>query len=119
MRIVIVGNSGSGKSTLARQLAEVHSLPTLDLDTIAWEPGKIAVARATGDAAADLRGFCDAHEHWVIEGCYGNLARVTLERSPVLLFLEPGLDTCLANYRNRPWEPHSTCPAAEGHQAIE
>ncbi len=116
---MIVGNSGSGKSTLARQLAEVHSLSTLDLDTIAWETGKIAVARDADDAAADLRGFCDAHEQWVIEGCYGNLARVALERSPVLLFLEPGVDACLANCRNRPWEPHKYASREEQDQKLE
>jgi adenylate kinase family enzyme len=119
MRIVIVGNSGSGKSTLARQLAEVHGLPTLDLDTIAWEPGKVAVARGADDAAADLRGFCEAHEHWVIEGCYGNLARVAFERSPVLLFLEPGVEACLANCRNRPWEPHKYASREEQDQKLE
>jgi adenylate kinase family enzyme len=48
MRIAIVGNSGSGKSTLARELAEVHSLASLDLDSIVWEQGKIAVLRKHG-----------------------------------------------------------------------
>jgi energy-coupling factor transporter ATP-binding protein EcfA2 len=37
MRIAVIGNSGSGKSTLARQLAAVHALASLDLDTIAWD----------------------------------------------------------------------------------
>jgi adenylate kinase family enzyme len=119
MRIAIVGNSGSGKSTLARQLAEVHSLAMLDLDTIAWEPGRIAVARDAPDTAADLRGFCDAHEHWVIEGCYGDLTRVALERSPVLLFVEPGVDACLANCRNRPWEPHKYVSREEQDRKLE
>lgn len=105
MRIAIVGNSGSGKSTLARQIGEVHSLPVLDLDTVAWEHGRIAVPRSAADAAADLRAFCDAHDRWVIEGCYGNLTRVALERAPVLLFLQPGVEACLANCRRRPWEP--------------
>jgi adenylate kinase family enzyme len=119
VRILIVGNSGSGKSTLARQLAEVHSLHTLDLDTLAWESGKIAVPRDAADAAADLRGFCDAHEQWVIEGCYGNLARVALERSPGLVFLEPGVDACLANCRNRPWEPHKYASREDQDQKLE
>lgn len=119
MRIAIIGNSGSGKSTLARQLAEVHSLSTLDLDAIAWEAGKVAVARDAGDAAADLRGFFEAHEHWVVEGCYGDLVRVALERSPALLFLEPGADVCLANCRNRPWEPHKYASREEQDQKLE
>jgi len=55
MRVAIVGNSGSGKSTLARRLAADSGTPTLDLDTVAWEPGQIAVSRAVGEAIADVR----------------------------------------------------------------
>jgi adenylate kinase family enzyme len=42
MRLLIMGNSGSGKSYRARALAAQHGLVHLDLDTIVWEPGKIA-----------------------------------------------------------------------------
>ena len=119
MRIAIVGNSGSGKSILARLLGDVHALPVLDLDTVVWEPGSVAVLRNPADAAADLRAFCDAHDNWVIEGCYGNLTRVALERSPVLVFLEPGVDACLANGRNRPWEPHKYASKAEQDERLE
>jgi adenylate kinase family enzyme len=119
MRIVIVGNSGSGKSTLARQLAEVHALPMLDLDTVAWEPGRVAVPRSVVDATADLNRFLDTHEHWVVEGCYGNMARAALDRSPVLLFLDPGVDVCLANCRNRAWEPHKYASLDEQNKNLE
>jgi adenylate kinase family enzyme len=119
MRIAIVGNSGSGKSTLARQLAEVHSLPVLDLDTVVWEEGRIAVPRNAADAAADLNAFLDAHDRWVVEGCYGNLTRVALERAPVLLFLEPGVEACQANCRNRPWEPHKYATREEQDERLE
>jgi adenylate kinase family enzyme len=119
MRIAIVGNSGSGKSTLAHQLGEVHSLPVLDLDTVAWEQGSVAVPRSVASAAADLRAFCDAHDRWVVEGCYGNLMRVALERFPVLLLLDPGIETCLTNCRNRPWEPHKYASKEEQDERLE
>jgi adenylate kinase family enzyme len=119
MRIAIVGNSGSGKSTLARQLAEVHSLPVLDLDSVVWEEGRIAVLRSAPDAAADLNAFLDAHDRWVVEGCYGSLMRVALERAPVLLFLDPGVETCQANCRNRPWEPHKYATREEQDERLE
>jgi adenylate kinase family enzyme len=106
MRVAVIGNSGSGKSTLARQLATLHSMPMLDLDTVAWEPGKIAVAREPDAAARDVQTFCKANPDWVAEGCYAVLVRATLAYSPVLLFLEPGVEACLANCRSRPWEPH-------------
>jgi adenylate kinase family enzyme len=119
MRIAIIGNSGSGKSTLARQLAEVHSLPMLDLDSIVWEAGRVAVLRDASHAAADLNAFCDRHERWVIEGCYGHLTRRALDRFPALVFLEPGMDACLANCRNRPWEAHKYSSKEEQDQKLE
>lgn len=106
MRIALIGNSGSGKSTLSQQLAAAHALPMLDLDTVAWEPGKIAVARDPAAAARDVHAFCAPREQWVVEGCYAGLVREALAYSPVLLFLEPGMQACLANCRSRPWEPH-------------
>lgn len=104
MRIALIGNSGSGKSTLARQLAVTYALPMLDLDTVVWEPGKIAVARAPLAAAQDVNAFCSAGSRWVVEGSYAGLTWAVLPYATLLLFLEPGVDVCIANCRNRPWE---------------
>ena len=106
MRIAILGNSGSGKSTLANWLAESAGLAVLDLDTVAWEPGQPAVERPGALAEADVAAFCDAHARWVVEGCYANLVAAALRFEPLLVFLDPGLEGCLANCRDRPWEPH-------------
>jgi len=106
MRVAILGNSGSGKSTLAASIASAAGAPSLDLDTIAWEPGQSAVERAEEDALSDVRAFCTSNETWVVEGCYANLVEATLEYTPKFLFLNPGLEACLTNCRNRPWEPH-------------
>lgn len=119
MRIAIIGNSGSGKSTLAGQVAAAHSLPALDLDTIAWEAGKVAVARTADAAAADLTAFCSGHERWVVEGCYGGLVGQALTHSPILLFMDPGVDACVANCHDRPWEPHKYATKAEQDAKLE
>lgn len=105
-RVALLGNSGSGKSTLAAWLAERSGLPLLDLDTVAWESGEIAVARPVGAAEADVRDFCGSRSSWVVEGCYANLVGQALAYSPTLVFLDPGEAQCLANCRRRPWEPH-------------
>ncbi|MEQ1908164.1 MAG: shikimate kinase [Vicinamibacterales bacterium] len=106
MRIAIIGNSGSGKSTLARWLAVRTGAPLLDLDTVAWVPGQIAVPRSTDEAENEVRAFCSGHQNWVVEGCYANLVNAALAFSPRLLFLNPGEEQCIANCRARPWEPH-------------
>jgi adenylate kinase family enzyme len=115
-RIAIVGNSGSGKSTLAHKLAARSQAPILDLDTIAWEPRQIAVARAPIEVHADLDRFC-GQETWIIEGCYGDLIERSLAHTPELVFVNPGEQTCLRNCRQRPWEPHKyDSPAAQDAQ---
>jgi len=85
MRIAIVGNSGSGKTTLAQRLIGYERASVLDLDTVAWEPDQIAVARPIEVAREDVRAFCREHESWVVEGCYSGLIEASLEFNPFLL----------------------------------
>jgi adenylate kinase family enzyme len=119
MRIAIVGNSGSGKSTLAQRLAAGSGAAILDLDTVAWEPGQIAVPRDPAAAAAEVRAFCAAHDDWVVEGCYSSLVAATLAFEPLLIFLDPGLEQCIANCRARPWEPHKYASREEQDARLE
>lgn len=105
-RVLIFGNSGSGKSTLAARLARSHRLAHLDLDAIVWEPGEIAVQRAPETIAALLTDFLSRHQRWVIEGCYGELVESASRHCTELVFLNPGLQTCLKQNLSRPWEPH-------------
>jgi adenylate kinase family enzyme len=106
MRIVILGNAGSGKSTLAKSIARIQRVPMLDLDTLVWEPDQVAVERPDSVVFPDLAQFCRESDDWVIEGCYGDLVEAVLPNRPLLIFLEPGQDVCVANCRARPWEPH-------------
>jgi len=105
MRIAILGNSGSGKSTLASWLAERSGAQVLDLDTVAWVPGGSPVPRASHEAEADVVQFCE-QPTWIVEGCYADLVQCSLSFNPHLLFLNPGVDQCIANCIARPWEPH-------------
>jgi len=106
VRVTIVGNSGSGKTTLAHRLISDSRIPVLDLDTVAWMPDQIAVARPLSASISDVHAFCASHESWIVEGCYAGLIEATLEFSPHLLVLDPGLRQCISNCRTRPWEPH-------------
>jgi adenylate kinase family enzyme len=106
MRVLIMGNSGSGKSRLARQLVAQHQLLHLDLDTIYWSAGALAVARPPFEVLADLHTFVRIHSDWVVEGCYGDLIEAALPFCTQLVFINPGQDACLANNAQRPFEPH-------------
>ncbi len=118
LRIAILGNSGSGKSTLARRLGTLAGLGPLDLDALAWEPGRIAVPRDPADARADVEAYCATRTDWIIEGCYADLITVALRHDPILVFLEPGLNVCLEHCRRRPWEPHKYASKAEQDEKL-
>jgi adenylate kinase family enzyme len=105
-RHVLLGNSGSGKSTLAARLARTGARPHLDLDTLAWLPTQPPRRRPLAESGRDIAAFVDANERWVIEGCYADLLELALPRCTQLVFLNPGIEACIANARSRPWEPH-------------
>ncbi len=105
-RILIYGNSGSGKTTMARHLVERDGLGWLSLDDIAWTmEGELPVRRPLTSCGREMRAFMDAHESWVMDGCYGEMIGFALPWCTELRFLNPGVDACLGNCRARPWEP--------------
>jgi adenylate kinase family enzyme len=115
-RYVLLGNSGSGKSTLAARLARGAELAHLDLDSLAWEPVTPPRRRPVAESAREITSFMDANDRWVIEGCYADLLEAAVPRCTCLLFLNPGVEACVANARVRPWEPHKY-PSMEAQDA--
>ena len=118
-RIAIIGNSGSGKSTLARELLPGQADNILDLDTIAWQKNAPTQRRPVSHAAEDVRTFCHARSAWVVEGCYAELISAALVFGPELIFLDPGVQVCLANCKRRPWEPHKYPSKSAQDQHLE
>lgn len=106
MRTVVMGNSGAGKSTLAHQLASTHALAHLDLDTLAWLPVKPPRRAPLADSLAQIDAFTASRDRWVIEGCYADLLAHAARSCTELVFLNPGVEVCIAHCRARPWEPH-------------
>src|SRR4051794_37508195 len=105
-RLVVFGNSGSGKSTLARRSAGTHGLAHLDLDSCAWKPGIPPRRRPVTESAREIAAFMDANGGWGVEGCYASLLAAPLSRCTLAIFLNPGVEACIANAEARPWEPH-------------
>ncbi|MGX5913220.1 AAA family ATPase [Aliidiomarina sp. Khilg15.8] len=103
MKIIILGNAGSGKSTYAKKLIAKHPAACLSLDEVAFQGGP--ERRRLQDSIADVKRFIAKHESWVIEGCYADIIEVVLDDCEEFIFLNPGVDACLAHCRARPWEP--------------
>lgn len=106
LRILVFGNSGSGKSTLANSIAKLPNLAHLDLDTVAWKPGEPGVREPLRKSFEAIDQFTDAHQNWVIEGCYSSLLEYAADSANEMIFLNPGVHACQENCRARPWESH-------------
>lgn len=118
-RVLVVGNSGSGKSTLAARLSSAGRLAHLDLDTLAWLPTTPPSRRPVPDSEREIAAFVAAHPDWVIEGCYADLLALVTESATKLVFLNPGVDACIENARQRPWEPHKYASKAAQDANLE
>ena len=105
-KVLIFGNSASGKSTLAKQLAKSEQLAHLDLDMLAWQPTNPPTRKPLAESTLAIELFIQQHESWVIEGCYGDLLTIAQSASTEILFMNPCIDDCIVNAKNRPWEPH-------------
>ncbi len=135
-RAVVIGNSGSGKSTLAAAIAEAGNRPHIDLDRIHWLPGSYSTQR---EAASARRMAIEAAsaERWVIEGVYGWLAAIALERATHLLWLNLPWQECEEGLLHRgpsagapagafgdllPWAreyyARENAPSQRGHQKL-
>lgn len=106
-KILIFGNSSSGKSTLAQKIVKTYHFSHLDLDTVAWKAEfKNPQRRSFKDSCTDIVDFTQDKSHWVIEGCYGDLISFISNYCHRLIFLNPDIETCVQNCRQRPWESH-------------
>lgn len=101
-RILIYGNAGSGKTTMARVVAREYGIAHLSLDDICWAAEGVLLPLA--ERVAALKGFIAEHRGWAIDGCYGDLIEAALPHCSELRFLNPEIEVCVNNCRNRPWD---------------
>ena len=103
MKVILLGNAGAGKSTLSRKLIIKHPAARLSLDEVAFQGG--TERRPLQDSIRDVQNWIAGNESWIIEGCYADIIESALEHCDELIFLNPGVDICIAHCRSRAWEP--------------
>jgi len=106
MKIIIFGNSGAGKSTLSFAYAKKYQLSLLDLDTLAWLATDPPSRKPLAESFKEIERFMSDNSQWVIEGGYADLIALPIKTATEIVFLNPGVNTCVENCKNRPWEPH-------------
>jgi adenylate kinase family enzyme len=88
MKVVVIGNSGSGKTWLATRLAACDSATIIHLDGLFWEPGGFDRKRSK-DEVLSLIETSKRTSAWVVEGVFGELARVSGNQCKWLKIGEP------------------------------
>jgi len=105
-KVLIFGNSGSGKSTFAKKFRQSDGLVHLDLDTLAWQNTVPPERKPLIESKQELLTFIQSNESWVIDGGYVDLLEMAASHANEIIFLNLPVDDCIANAKNRPWEPH-------------
>ncbi len=103
MKVILLGNAGTGKSTLSRKLIARNPAARLSLDEVAFQGG--TESRPLHESIEDVKRWIAGEESWIIEGCYADIIEPVLEHCDELIFLNPGVDVCIAHCLSRPWEP--------------
>ena len=100
MRIIIIGNGGSGKTWLARLLSENTNIKAVHLDDLFWETGSWDIKRPKHEV---LRIINDevTKEKWIVEGVYGELASLFLNRAMILIWLDIPWEICKQRIEKR------------------
>ena len=92
-RILIIGNSGSGKSWLASQLSEKLSYKIIHFDKHFWEPGGFNRKRDRQVVYQEIASLAK-EDNWIMEGVFGELAELALERATILVYLDKSWEEC-------------------------
>lgn len=89
----------------------------LSLDEVAFQGG--VERRPLEDSIADVIRFIAENDHWIIEGCYADIIEPIMDHCDELIFLNPGVETCIAHCRIRPWEPEKFSSAEGQNENLE
>jgi adenylate kinase family enzyme len=99
-RMLIMGNGGCGKTWLAHRISERLGFPAIHLDDMHWEPGHYGKARDTALRDDDVKAAAQVDE-WVMEGVYGQLVNMVLDRVTTLVWIDLPEEECIANIKER------------------
>ena len=99
-RILVLGRAGAGKSTLAGRLGAGLGVPVMHLDKLFWQPGWVAVDRATFQARVEA---AVAGPAWILDGTYSFAFRWTMARAELVVWAECPRHVSIRRLLERAW----------------
>ena len=117
MKAILLGNAGAGKSTLCKLMIAKNPAARLSLDEVAFRGD--ANRRPLQDSIEDVKSWISGHANWIIEGCYADIIEPVLRYCDELIFLNPGVETCVSHCRSRPWEPEKFSSRQEQDENLD
>jgi len=117
MKVCVLGNAGAGKSSFSKLMIAKHPAARLSLDEVAFSGS--SVRRPLQDSIDDVKYWIASHSSWIIEGCYSDIIAPLLMFCDELIFLNPGVDVCVAHCRSRPWEPEKFSSRQEQDEHLD
>lgn len=83
-RVVVIGTSGAGKTTFARTLADILTVPHVELDAIHWLPSWTPRDR---DEFRQLVAKAVSQDRWVVDGNYSAVRDILWTRATTAIWL--------------------------------
>ncbi|MBX5186669.1 AAA family ATPase [Rhizobium sp. NZLR5] len=99
-RVFMMGNGGTGKTWLAHRIGERLRRPLIHLDDIHWEPCGYGIARDRTRRDTMVNAAAET-DRWVMEGVYGELVNMALDRVTALIWIDLPDEVCIANIKER------------------
>lgn len=97
-RVIVIGTSCAGKTSFARSLANVLTLPHIELDSLFWQPNW--VPRPSEDFGA-LTAQALSQDCWIIDGNYGSVRDLVWSRATMVIWLNYALPVVLCRALTR------------------
>jgi len=69
-------------------------------------PTSPTARKPINEAKVEIDAFLNSNSQWVVEGCYSDLLEIVIPEASEIIFLNLPVETCIANAKRRPWEPH-------------
>jgi adenylate kinase family enzyme len=94
MRIHILGLSGSGKTTFAKELSQITSISSYDLDEVFWKKQGTSYEKREEETRRKVLDDIILQDNWILEGVYYSWLEESFQKSDWIIYLDVKEKVC-------------------------